>query len=223
MKANKISLHDKIINTILSLKPMMTEYKEFPLHWLEESQPVLDLDKNEIYIYVDNETKGFIKGNQVDFSSWSTLDVETLVKKMNLKGDYVDAYGSILVDNELLLNNYDMVVDGMLDLYSYNKKGFCDILSFVTISKKGQVRFTQIVYSFKFSRLMVRDDVTYQIPFKVNLRKDFGGKRATYRYGSILSLRLKCSKYSKKVPIENRQSDEDKNNLSYPRLILNQK
>lgn len=223
MKANKISLHDKIIKTILSLKPVITEYKEFPLHWLEESHPALDLDKNQIYIYVDNQTNGFIKGREVNFSSWTNLDVSTLVKKMNLKGDYVDAYGSILVDNELLLNNYDMVVDGMLDLYSYNKKGFCDVLSFVTINKKGHVRFTQIVYSFKFNRLMIRDNVTYQIPFKVDLKKDFGGKRATYRHGSILSLRLKCSKYSKKIPVENRQPDSYKNDLSYPRLILNQK
>ena len=107
-------------------------------------------------------------------------------------------------------------------VYNYkpkNPKGFVNVLGFATINNNGVVRFTQIVYSFLFKRLIVRDDVRHQLPFKVRLKSDFGGKRALYKDNNVISIRTTKNVY-KKSPKTYHQSDEHKESLSYPRLEI---
>jgi len=49
--------------------------------------------------------------------------------------------------------------------------------------------------------------------------EDFGGKRATYRHGSVLSLRTHKGIYER-CGEEFKQSEKRKGDLSYPRLII---
>ena len=173
----------------------------------------IDFKKREIYIqtihYLDRK-------DQPAFDSRCYISIEDITRHFYKDGRFVDGYGSVLVDDTLLLNNSDA------DFYedSENKLGFCNILGFASVTVDGLVRFSQIVYSFKFKRLLLRDDVTHQLPFKVDLDKDLGGKRAVYKHHNILSIRTNLDVY-KKADKKYHQSDRFKNTLSYPRLIIN--
>lgn len=208
------SLHDLILYKILAFKVIFKEVeRDVFLDWIENC--TVDYDNNKLEIQICKDTINWIKEGKLNFASRCFLDVESIVKGFNINGDYIDSYGSVLVKNELLLNNYDCV----LTENNKSEKGFCDVIGFATINNKGDVRFTQIVYSFLFKKLIIRDDVKYKLPFKPKLKTDFGGKRAMYRRGSILSLRTNISVY-KKVDKKHWQSDRRKNDLSYPRLLL---
>ena len=125
-----------------------------------------------------------------------------------------DAYGSVVIKNVLFLNDYDK--GGYDSLY-------VDLVTITSINRKGEVRCTTISYHVKYGRIICRDDVNSKLPdaFK-RVRYDMlGGKRAVYRYGNKISIRLRMNDYNKGIPAENRQSDKQKNTLSYPRLILN--
>ena len=214
MEKNTILLHDYIIKTIINFTPIIKDVNEDIFHeWYEKCS--INYIEKTIEIKVCKDEINWVKEGKLKFASKCYVDVESIVKGLNLKGDYIDAYGSIIVNNELLLNDYDACFKEQ----DKNEKGFCHILGFVTINKNGKVRFSQIVYSFLFNKIIVRDDVNYKLPLKPNLKKDFGGKRATYRYGNVLSLRTNLSVY-KKVDKKHCQSDKYKNNLSYPRLLL---
>lgn len=208
------SLHDFILNQILSFSVKLKEVKEDEFHqWYEDCS--INYITKEIEVQFCKDEINWIKEGKLNFASKCYVDVESIVKGFKLNGEYIDAYGSVIINNELLLNNYD----ASFEEQDKNEKGFCNVLGFATITNKGVVRFSQVVYSFLFNKLIVRDSVTYQLPFKPNLKKDFGGKRATYRNGSILSLRTDLSVY-KKVDRRYWQSDKHKGNLSYPRLQL---
>jgi hypothetical protein len=208
------SLHDFILKNILSFSVNIKEVKEDEFHqWYEECS--INYEKREIEVQICKDEINWIKEGKLKFASKCYVDVESIVKGFALKGEYIDAYVSIIVDNELLLNNYDAVFEEQ----DKNEKGFCNVLGFATITNKGIVRFSQVVYSFLFNKLIIRDDITFQLPFKPNLKNDFGGKRATYRTGCKLSLRTNMSVY-KKVDKKYWQPDSRKNDLSYPRLVL---
>ena len=204
------TLHETLLTKLLSFKPVIKEvtYEEFFESYDDCS---INYRTKEIEIQVSKEKIEWIRPNKANISARCYIDVESIVKGFELNGKCVDAYGSIIVGNDLLLNNYDALF--------CEEEGFVNIIGFATVNKNGKVRFSQIVYSFKFNKLLVRDDVTYTLPFKPNLEEDFGGKRATYRNGSILSIRTTMDVYDK-VDKKYHQSDSRKNDLSYPRLEL---
>ena len=208
------NLHETLLKNILSFKPIIKEVGEDDFFkWYDECS--INYKTKEIEIQVCKDEINWIKEGKLKFASRCYVDVESIVKGFELKGNWVDAYGSIIVGNELLLNNYDATFFEDEN----NPKGFVNIIGFTTIDKFGKVRFSQIVYSFRFNKLLVRDDVTYMLPFKPNLETDFGGKRGTYRNGSLLSLRTTMEVYDK-VDKKFHQSDSRKDDLSYPRLEL---
>lgn len=213
---NKISasIHEFVLKSILSFS---VKIKDVSLNEFEQfyEECSIDYDKKEIEIQVCREEINWIKEGKLNFASRCYIDIESIVKGLKIEGEPIDAYGSILTKNELLLNNYDAEFEEQ----NKSEKGFCNVLGFATISKKGVVRFSQITYSFLFNKLIVRDNVISQLPFKPNLKNDFGGKRATYRNGSLLSLRTNLKVY-KKVDKKYWQLDKYKNDLSYPRLQL---
>lgn len=210
-------IHSIIINELLKFKPVIVDVdSDTFIDCLEEC--TIDYDKKEIYIQVCKEELIWRDEGVLDFASRSYVDVESLIEGFDIIGNYRDAYGSILTDDDetLLLNNYDAC------FYEENKSedGFCNVIGFATITSSGVIRFTQLVYSFLHNKLIVRDDVSYQLTFTPDLNNDFGGKRAVYRYDNILSLRCDPDLY-KKVDKNHHQSDEHKNDLSYPRFIIN--
>jgi hypothetical protein len=212
--SERMSLHDFIVASIMCFNPVVKEVsvEQLDLVWCDES---IDYNNMIVNVYVFREEKDWIGEGKTNFFSLCYSNIEGLVKGLKIEGEKIDAYFSTLFGDELLLNNYDA------DFYEQNQseKGFCNVLGFATVNKDGKVRFTQIVYSFLFKRLIVRDDVMYQLPFIPNLRKDFGGKRAVYRNGSTLSLRTNLSVYDK-VAKKYWQSERSKGELSYPRLLL---
>lgn len=206
----KLSIHDEIINRILSCN----------VNIIDQSYDVyLDslhdyLFANIIQIYTCHDEIHWIKEGKQNFAAKCYIDIERVLQEFKINGNFVDAYGSIIIGDELILNNYDAsFIEDTL-----NPFGFVNILGFASIHN-NVARFTQIVYSFKFKKLIIRDDVSYTLPFIANIETDFGGKRATYRYGNILSLRTNLQVY-KKIPDKYKQSDNCKDQLSYPRLIL---
>ena len=208
------SLHDFILKQILSFSVNLKEVKEDEFHKCYEDCSINYITK-EIEIQFCKDEINWIKEGKLNFAAKCCVDVESIVKGLNLNGENIDAYGSIIINNELLLNNYDVSFEEQ----DKNEKGFCNVLGFATITNKGVVRFSQVVYSFLFKKLIIRDDVTYHLPFKPNLKKDFGGKRAIYRNNSIFSFRTNLSVY-KKVDKKYWQSDKHKDDLSYPRFQL---
>jgi len=180
----------------------------------EYNHPI-DTQDNKIIIEVCTDEINWIKEGKLNFASRCWIDVEDIIQALQLKGEHIDGYGSMIIGNELLLNNHD----AMFEESDKNEKGFCNIIGFATVNNEGLVRFTQIVYSFLFEKIIIRDNINLKLPFKPNLELDFGGKRATYRIGSILSLRTNMDVYSK-VNKKYWQSDRKKNDTSYPRLQL---
>lgn len=212
-----VNLHEYIKNTLLSYNVIIHEtnhYAEYDSFY-DRGNKSIDFLKNEIHIIVCLEELNWVKEGKQNFVSSCCIDVEDIVHGLNIKGKCVDAYCSIISNNTLLLNNYDAV------FYEYekNSKGFCNILGFSTIDANGLVKFSQIVYNFKYKKLIVRDYVEHKLPFKPDLENDFGGKRATYRHGNILSLRTNENVYLKTTP-KYHQSEKHINDLSYPRLEL---
>ena len=207
----KKTIHQYIIDELLTFKPVIVNVsvKKFCDGDFDE----ISFEKREIYIYVCKKEINYIKEGKQKFNSRCSIDVGSLI--LPIKGDCLDAYGTILFKNELLLNNYDSIFTEA----DKNPKGFVNVLGFATINNNGVVRFTQIVYSFLFKRLIVRDDVRHQLPFKVRLKSDFGGKRALYKDNNVISIRTTKNVY-KKSPKTYHQSDEHKESLSYPRLEI---
>lgn len=203
-------IHDKIINAILSSHVNVID-QSYDRYLDSLHDYILP---NIINIYTCHDEIHWIVEGKKSFAAKCHIDIEQLLKILNINGIWKDAYGSIIIKNELILNNHD--ADFVSD--RLNPLGFINVLGFASIHK-NIARFTQIVYSFKFKRLMVRDDVSYKLPFDCDIHTDFGGKRATYRYGNILSLRTTLDVYDK-VDNKYKQSDDYINNLSYPRLIL---
>jgi hypothetical protein len=211
-KVNKSSiLHDEILSELMSYTPLVIQQDIEEFNWGDNNESI-DTDRRQIIIRFSYPPQ---EDYNISFCSECSIDVEKLVERLHIKGECLDAYGSIYTDRGVLLNNYD----ASFTEDRCNEDGFCNVIGFATISKDKIVRFTQIVYSFKFKKLIIRDDVFYKLPQKVNIKTDFGGKRATYRHGSQLSLRTSLDVY-KKVSDDYKQSDKYKNDLSYPRLIL---
>lgn len=207
-------IHDDILSTLLSYKIVVksVSYESYVDH---EDNKYIDCDKKEINIFTCHDEVNYIGIGKRNFIAKCCDDISDVIDGLKLSGEWLDSYGTLLINGELLLNNYDI---GATET-DFDPNGFCDILAFATISKTGIVRYSQIVYSFKFKRLMIRDDVKFALPYKVNLQKDFSGKRAVYRIGRILSLRTRKGVY-KKVDQKYHQSDKRKDDLSYPRLQL---
>lgn len=200
-------LHDSILE-LLTWKPIIKSLTVDDFFSFNGEK--LDFSNKKIIILTAED-------EEHNFLSYCDIEVEYLVDNNYIDGEVIDAYGSIYKDNILLLNNYDAE-------FNQNQtdpvNGFCNIIGFATIDSKGNVRFSQIVYSFKTKELKLNDDVSIKLPFKPDLSKDFGGKRATYKGGHILSLRTTMEVYEKTSKIYH-QPDSEKNTLSYPRLILN--
>lgn len=209
-----MSLHRNIVDTILSFTPSIKEVDadEFT-SWYEDCS--IDYENRIIEIQVCREEINWIREGKQKFNSKCFVDVESIVNGFKLKGEFIDAYGSVIVGDELLLNNYDACFYEQ----DKNETGFVNVLGFCTINGNGVVEFSQIVYSFLFNRFIVRDYIKHILPFKPNLKEDFGGKRATYRNGSVLSLRTNLNVY-KKVSEKYQQSRDRKDDLSYPRLQI---
>ena len=219
-KKIKTSSHQKIVDFMLGLNVVfhMVDVDTFNSDY---DGDCINFEKNDIYIRVCNEEIEWIEYGKRNFAASTYVDLEDTLNRLGLKPikdiDFIDSYGSRIVDGELILNNWD--IGTYPNVNSLNPKGFVDILEFASVDISGLVRYTNIVYSLLFKRIIIRDDLTYKLPFKPHLRNDFGGKRATYKVGCNLSLRTTLDVY-KKVDVTYKQSDKHKDTLSYPRLIL---
>lgn len=227
-----LPLHQKIIDKILSLPVKinyMTAKTEYILNKLGKDDECYSKITNKKIVLVIRE----YKTNGVSFSNYSAfrdnfgltlLQELKLIKNKKITIQNADAYGTVFWfnnHNDLcgILNNYDsnFLSDYGTDYNENNYLEFVNVLGFATIFN-NVIRFTQIVYSLKYQRLIVRDDVCYELPFNISLY-DFGGKRAVYRNHSVLSLRT-CLEVYDKVDKQYHQSDKLKDTLSYPRLLL---
>jgi hypothetical protein len=210
---NYAKIHDTVLNFLLKLKPKLVEVYEDDVDYFEDDS--INYDINEIIIqYFDGYCYDY-KRNPKLFHSATCVTSEPLIEGLCLVGKQIDAYGSILTKDGLLLNNEDMPI--IED--NYNSKGYCHIYSFATISETGVVRFSQVVYNFFYKKILIQEDKYYQLPFVPNLSEDFGGKRATYRFDNILSLRTNTNVYTK-VDSSLHQPNSESKSLSYPRLLL---
>jgi hypothetical protein len=207
------TIHQQIVNRILSLKPIERNCDIDTLNYgYEENQ--YDLETNKIYIDVCRDDMEDEKGNDISISFQTLVCIEDALEDLFIMGKRLDAYGSTLIGDELILNNYDLTIDDK----NTSEDGFCMVLAFASV-RNNKVRFSSIIYDFEKKELVLQEDFHIVLPFKVNLKEDFSGKRAVYRYDNIVSLRTTLEVYEK-VDKKFHQSDECKNDLSYPRLIL---
>src|SRR5574343_220454 len=182
-----LPLHQKIIDKILSL-PVKINYMTAKTEYILNK---LGKD-DECYSKITNKKIVLVireyKTNGVSFSNYSA---------------FRDNFGLTLLQELKLIKNKKITIQ--------NADAYGTVFCFNNV-----IRFTQIVYSLKYQRLIVRDDVCYELPFNISLY-DFGGKRAVYRNHSVLSLRT-CLEVYDKVDKQYHQSDKLKDTLSYPRL-----
>jgi len=213
---NKESLHDMILSNIMSFKVITKKLSEDVFFGYSENESrFVDFKKKEIYVEFCTDDVVWYKEGKLNFVSQCHIEVEDVVDGIGLVGKHRDAYGTILTNQGLLLNNYDA---GFYE-QEKNEKGFCNVIGFATVTQEGVVRFSQVVYSFKFCRLIIRDDVRHRLPYQPDLMYDFNGKRAVYRYGSKLTIRTTLDVYAQ-LDKKYWQSEKYKHHLSYPRLVL---
>jgi hypothetical protein len=108
------------------------------------------------------------------------LGVNDIKEAFDIKGSYCnDDYGTINTKiGGVLLNDYGL--DPHEDFE--NKKGFCHVAAFATVSNSGVIRYSQVVYSLRFKRLILRDDICYNMPMDNTEANLYGLKRACYRH-----------------------------------------
>jgi hypothetical protein len=132
-----------------------------------------------------------------------------------------DSYGSIVLDEEyLLLNNYDAPTPTI-------PRGHVHIYDLCTVDIRGNVEYVSIAVSIRKMEYVVVKHIKRQLPEQITdmyqgmeLLNLFGGKRAfRYEGGDILSIRTINDVYDI-IPDMYKQSDEFKDNMSYPRLQL---
>jgi hypothetical protein len=107
------------------------------------------------------------------------FDVNDIKEAFNIAGGYCnDGNGTINTQmGGVLLNDYGL--DPHEDYE--NENGFCHVVAFATVSHTGVIRYSQVVYDFPQKRLVLFDDICYNMPMDSVHPKLFGMKRACYR------------------------------------------
>jgi hypothetical protein len=209
-----MNLHNTIVEAFLNFNPVISVVNK-DMFFEYPDTDFVNYASNEIKIEMCKDGIEYCDGTISYFESRCIVDLERILNGLKIQHENIDGYGSAIAGNELLLNNYDAIFEEDAN----NSAGFCNVLGFATVDNLGNVKFSQVVYSFKFNKCIVRDQFNIKLPFVPDLKSDFGGKRATYRYGNILSLRTTLSVYDK-VDNKYKQHKRKENTLSYPRLIL---
>lgn len=199
---------------------------------IEDLKPEINLSTNTL-TFVVSFSKGIDDKSRLYYNA--EINLKDIISLFTTQGEIVDAYGGLYKkipiftgsEDQLnkkesfkhfhVLNNYDHdVIEKYIS--DCNDIHWLTVLVLTTIYD-DVVRYTHIVYSLKYQKLIIRDDVCYQLPFIVDNKNYFGNKRGVYRQHSNLSIRT-CMNVYNKVDKQYHQPDEAKNTLSYPRLIL---
>lgn len=167
MKQKKtLKIHDKYVSFVKQMTPIVLDASKFDSE-MDSEKPFYDLDLNELYIYKFN-----------DNYSESYIGIEELNSIFKIKGEHTDGYGTVIVSkDEMVLSNYDFYPDEPNESYTH-------IIGFCTIYKRI-VRYTQIVYSFKINKIIVRENQYYKLP-KSAKTAEIGSKRCIGKYNNIL-------------------------------------
>lgn len=174
MQLTHTPIHDCIIAEVLkfSVKIRLNEYD-----WRKEMQ------------YLDAESRTIIVDVLSDESYFWSACYLSFYELANCLG--VHYYSDITTRTQggYILGDYDMRTNNDGSEYP---KGWCNVISFTTVSNSGVVRHSQIAYSHRFNRLVLRDDVCYQLPKKLTKEPYLGFteyKRPQHRIHSTLFLR----------------------------------
>jgi hypothetical protein len=191
------TLHNRIINFILGLKPLVKEVDNNTLvdaQYYQHEYEGIDLVNKTLNILFTNEPIHY-RGYKFDFNAFCLAEFDKVCYKFaNKKSKSTDPYGSVLIGSELLYNNYYIECSQQEN----NPKGFVNVFSFATMNKNGVFRFSQIVYSFFFKRLVLRTDICYQLPNIFKLDEVVSHKRRLTKseYDNVLRLIVEEDQYN---------------------------
>lgn len=207
-------IHDIVLDFLLNLKPILKKVGKKHIYQCFESDLINYVDNTIIIEYYNKSIKDWYDNEKL-FYGRTCVTSENLSVGLKIVGKPIDAYGSILTKDGLLLNNYD----GDFDEDCWSNNGYCDIYSFATISESGVIRFSQVIYSFAENKIKLHEDITHNLSFIPDLNHEFGGKRALYRYDNILSIRTIEEVYDK-IDDDFKQPYSSIESLSYPRYEI---